>query len=153
MGWPIVGHLPYMSGSDPYPVIAYYKKKYGTIFRLQLGSFNTVILTEYEDVKRLFASSDMTDRPPLYFHERAGFGFRGVGNASGAVWKEQRTFALRHLHEMGLQGKGTSIEFHIEREIGEFIKELSSKTGQPIDLGLSLNLAITNIVWAIVASI
>ncbi len=152
MGWPIIGHLPYMSGANPYPVIEYYKKKYGLIFHLQLGSFSTVILTDYNDIKRAFASADFTDRPPLYFHEQSGFGFRGVGNSSGAVWKEQRAFALRHLHEMGLRGKGTSIEYHIENEIAELMKDLNEKTGQPLNLDLTLNLAVTNIVWTIIAS-
>ena len=135
-----------MSGADPYPTIEYYKKKYGPIFQLQLGSFRAVIITDYSDIKRLFATSDFTDRPPLYFHHRSGFGFKGVGNASGTVWKEQRTFALRHLHE-------TSLDFLIDLEIEEFMKELSDKIGKPFNIGLTLDLAIINIVWAIVASI
>lgn len=45
----------------------------------------------------------------------------------------------------------SSIECHIEREALNMIELLSKSVGNPIDLNNSLNIAITNIVWSIVA--
>ena len=45
----------------------------------------------------------------------------------------------------------SSIGAHIEREALCMIEVLRKSVGEPVDLNNSLNIAITNIVWAIVA--
>lgn len=45
----------------------------------------------------------------------------------------------------------SSIEIYIQREALNMIELLRKLVGQPIDLNNSLNIAITNIIWAIVA--
>ena len=45
----------------------------------------------------------------------------------------------------------SSIGTHIEREALCMIELLRKSVGEPVDLNNSLNIAITNIVWAIVA--
>lgn len=47
----------------------------------------------------------------------------------------------------------TSIEIHIQREALQMVDVLEKSKGQPFDINNSLNIAITNIVWAIVAGI
>lgn len=47
----------------------------------------------------------------------------------------------------------SSIEVFIQQEAESIISRLKKSEGQPIDLNNSLNIAITNIVWAIVAGI
>ena len=47
----------------------------------------------------------------------------------------------------------SSIGTHIEQEALCMIELLRKSVGEPIDLNNSLNIAITNIVWAIVAGI
>lgn len=56
---------------------------------------------------------------------------------------------LIFLGDLGM-GK-SSIGFHIEREAICMIELLRKSVGEPVDLNNSLNIAITNIVWAIVA--
>jgi len=45
----------------------------------------------------------------------------------------------------------SSIEVHIQKEALEMIETLKEMVGQPVDFTSSLNIAITNIVWALVA--
>lgn len=65
------------------------------------------------------------------------------------MWQEQRRFALRHLRDLGM-GR-TSIETHIQREALDVIESLKKNVGKPVDLNYTLNIAITNIVWTIIA--
>ncbi len=148
MGWPILGHIPYISQSDPYPLMDYYIKKYGPIFRVKMGSWDTVVLTDYHAIKEAFNHPDMTQRPDLFSFNLISSGHHGLIFSSGSLWQEQRRFALRQLRDLGM-GK-SSIESHIQREILAITEGLKRNLGQPVDLNVSLNIAITNIVWAIV---
>lgn len=73
----------------------------------------------------------------------------GLGSSSGELWQEQRRFALRHLRDLGM-GRN-SIERHIQREALELVESLKKLAGEPIDMNYSLNISITNIVWALIA--
>lgn len=74
---------------------------------------------------------------------------KGLSTANGELWQEQRRFALRHLRDLGM-GR-SSIESHIQREALDVMESMKKNLGQPIDLNFTLNIAITNIVWAITA--
>lgn len=149
MGWPILGHLPYINQANPYPTMNYYTNKYGPIFRLQMGSLSAIVLTDYHAIKRAFSHPDMTRRPRIVGFDLASYDFHGLVVSNGTLWQEQRRFALRQLRDLGM-GK-SSIESHIQREIAVVIEGLRQTFGKPVDLKTNLNIAITNIVWAIVA--
>jgi hypothetical protein len=74
---------------------------------------------------------------------------KGLSTANGELWQEQRRFALRHLRDLGMGC--SSIESHIQREALDVMESMKKNLGQPIDLNFTLNIAITNIVWAITA--
>ena len=65
------------------------------------------------------------------------------------MWQEQRRFALRHLRDLGM-GK-SSMEPHIRQEALEMVESLKKTVGEPIDFRFNLNVAVTNIIWALVA--
>ena len=44
-----------------------------------------------------------------------------------------------------------SIQYHVHREALSMVELLNKSVGQPMDLNSTLNIAITNIVWSIVA--
>lgn len=149
IGWPILGHLPYINQASPYALMDYYTQKYGPIFQIQMGSFNAVVLTDYHLIKQAFNHPDMTLRPTTYGQEIFSSGFHGLAFSSGPLWQEQRRFALRQLRELGLEKSG--FENHILREISAITDGLKSHLGEPVDLGTDLTITITNIVWTIVA--
>ena len=138
-----------MNGSNPYPVMEHYIQKYGPIFRLKLGSWNAVVISDYHQIKKAFNTAEFASRPEMFIFGL--FDYHGVVSSSGNLWAEQRRFALRQLRDLGM-GKN-SIESHIVREIeavtNGFKKAATDK--EALDLNLTLNIAIINIVWAIVA--
>ena len=123
--------------------------KHGPIFKLKLGSWHTVVITDYELIKKAFHEPEFSYRPNIFLFELISQGGHGFVSSSGDLWQEQRRFALRHLRDLGM-GK-SSIESHVQTEILATMEELKKTVGQPMDLSYSLNIAITNIVWAIVA--
>ena len=149
MGWPILGHLLYLDQANPYPLMEYYTKKYGPIFRLQMGSLDAVILTDYHSIKQAFNHPDMTQRPKILGFEISSSNYHGLALSNGTIWQDQRRFALRQLRDLGM-GKA-SIETHIQRELSAITEGFKCNLDKPVDLNTDLNIAITNIVWAIVA--
>lgn len=141
--------MPYLSLSNPYPILNYYAQKYGQVFHLKLGSWDAVVLTDYWQIKRAFNSPDFAFRPGLLSFRTYSVDFHGVVFSNGPRWLEQRRFALRQLRDLGM-GKA-SIETHIQREAQVVINELKKTVGEAIDLNMGLNIATTNVIWAIVA--
>ena len=72
-----------------------------------LASFNRFY---YCQVKSTFSRDSLSSRPTEYFHKyvRGTNGVvRGIIHNSGAVWQEQRRFALRALRDFGFGKKVT----------------------------------------------
>ena len=67
--------------------------------------------------------------------------------ANGQEWQEQRRFTLRNLRDFGF-GK-TSMESLIQEEIEKCIEVLSKDVGKTTQIGLKMNIAILNALWAI----
>ena len=85
----------------------------------------------------------------MFIFDFASRGSLGLTSSNEELWQEQRRFALRHLRYLGM-GR-SSIEAHIQTEALEMIETLKKSVGMPFDFKQSLNIAITNIVWALVA--
>ncbi len=124
-------------------------ERYGPLFQLRLGSWNTVFLADYDLIKKAFHSPDFANRPDMFFFEYFSRGGHGLLASNGAIWQEHRRFALRHLRDLGM-GR-SSMETHIRREVLDMIETFKKTVGQPVDFNNNLNIAITNIVWALVA--
>ena len=149
MGWPLIGHLPYFKPFNIYPLMGYFTRKYGPIFRIKLGSYNAIVITDYNLVKKAFSSADFTFRADFMTAKLFSLDGHGLLLSSGNIWHEQRRFALRLLRDLGM-GK-SSLEAHVQAEIRALFTEWRKLIGKPIDVNVSLNIAITNIIWAIAA--
>ena len=141
--------MPYLAPANLRANLNHVIKRYGPLFQLKLGSWNTVFLADYDLIKKAFHSQDFVNRPEMFIFELASRGSLGLISSNGELWEEQRRFALRHLRDLGM-GK-SSIETHIQKEALEMNETLKKSVGKPIDFKNSLNIAITNIVLAIVA--
>ena len=130
--------------------MSYYLKKYGPIFRLKLGSWNAVFLTDYHQIKRAFASTEFSHRPGVLNFEMMDF--HGLASASGPKWQEQRRFALNKLRDLGM-GRTNMMEIPILYEVQAVTNELKrfAASGEAVNLNMTLNIAVTNIVWKIAA--
>jgi len=141
--------MPYLAPANLRSNLDQVIERYGPLFQLKLGSWNTVFLADYDLIKKAFHNQDFVNRPEIFFFDFVSKGFHGLAASNGELWQEQRRFALRHLRDLGM-GR-SSIETHIQKEALEMIETLKKSVGKPFDFKQSLNIAITNIVWALVA--
>ena len=72
---------------------------------------------------------------------------RGIMFSNGQEWQEQRRFTLRNLRDFGF-GK-VSMEGMILEEAEKCIDMLSHEVGRTSQIGLKMNIAILNALWAI----
>lgn len=149
MGWPIIGHMPYLDPSNSYPNIEYYTKKYGPIFRLKLGSFEGIMINDYNLIKKAFSNQDFVSRPKTYMTNLHTMEGHGLTLSREDIWRNQRCFAVNQLRLLGM-GK-SSLEATIHTEINDIFTEWKKTIGSPMDVSVSLNMSTTNIIWSIVA--
>lgn len=70
--------------------------------------------------------------------------------SNGQRWQNARRFLLRNLRDLGM-GK-TYLEESILEEARALVKDFSSHAGTPCHVPESLNVAVLNIIWQLVAS-
>jgi len=149
MGWPIIGHIPYFHPSKTNATIEYYTKKYGPIFRIQLGSYEAVIINDYNLIKKAFSSQDFISRPMNLMTKLHSMEGHGVLMSRLEIFEEQRRFVVSQLRHLGM-GK-SSLEATIHIEINALFTEWKKTIGSSMDGNVNLNISITNIIWSIVA--
>ena len=70
--------MPYPHPTSLYTTMKNLIDKYGPIFKLRLGSFDTVVITDYHLIKKAFRSQELSYRPQnLFFFEFVSQGFHG----------------------------------------------------------------------------
>jgi len=151
-GLPVLGYLPspkeHMS-----TYIRQMQEKYGNIFTTKWGQYITVFLADPVIVRTAFNMPELQERPD-YDHfklfplptKTLGVIFNG-----GERHKTNRRFLIFHLKNMGM-GK-SYIEESIMKEAQMVVDCLGkSYTDKPVQLDRTINLAILNIVWQMIAS-
>ncbi|PVD29090.1 hypothetical protein C0Q70_11687 [Pomacea canaliculata] len=144
---PVLGHLLLVK-SDPRKKFATWRRQYGDVFSLYLGSQLVVVLNGYKVIKdALVKHADaFSDRSPI--HILGSVQSKGIIESSGPVWKAQRKASLEILREFGM-GKNILAE-KIQEEVGEYIKALAEKKGQPQDLAQMTQVSVSNNICYIV---
>lgn len=69
--------MPYLQPSSQYSSMKSFAKKYGPIFQIRMGSLKTVVIADYHLIKKAFRSSELANRPSIYFFEFASQGYHG----------------------------------------------------------------------------
>lgn len=149
MGWPIFGHLLYFNPSNIYPLIEYYTKKYGPIFRIKLGSFECVVINDYKLIKKALSSQDFISRPMFFTLNLTSMEGHGLIWNTQDIWQEQRNFAVTQLRYLGM-GKSSMVAT-VHEEINALFSEWKKTIGSPMEVNVSLSVSTTNIIWSIVA--
>ncbi|CAG2110465.1 unnamed protein product, partial [Medioppia subpectinata] len=126
IGVPLVGYLPFL-GREPHKDIAKLSDKYGGVFTLQLGVYNTVIVNDWESAKDALLKDSFLDRPKNGPFTLADNSISLIDD-SGQEWRDHRRFALQTLRDLGF-GKG-SMEDRIGDEISYLIKLIDETNGQ-----------------------
>ncbi|XP_062621581.1 cytochrome P450 2C28-like [Saccostrea cucullata] len=146
---PFIGNLLSVNPDTLLEKFEEYKNKYGDVFSLVTGSKVLVVVSGYDTLRDVFIKHGdvVSERPNIFITTEIGKK-KGLSTASGALWKEHRTFTLNALREFGF-GK-RSLESRIIEEIEVFVEEITSKKGEPFNIHYLINVCVSNIMCSIV---
>ncbi|XP_066451859.1 cytochrome P450 2F2-like [Eleutherodactylus coqui] len=145
---PILGNILMLDMSTPYKTFIQLSKEYGTIFGVHMGMTKMVILCGYDTIKDALINHAevFSERPhnPLLSKLTKN---HGIVFSNGENWKVMRRFTLSTLRHYGM-GKKT-LKNRIVEEAECLIQKLKSYDGKPFSNITSLNIAVANIIVAI----
>ncbi|CAC5365232.1 CYP2J [Mytilus coruscus] len=140
---PIIGNvLDLGDGEHIVDVFRSFRKKYGDIFCLSLGSYWVVVVNGKENLREIFVKNGefTSNRPPLYAVNI--FKNKGIISSNGPNWRAQRAFTISKLREFGF-GKN-SFESSIIDELNPFLQWIQQYKGKPLALEGILNASTAN---------
>ncbi|XP_075125393.1 cytochrome P450 2K1-like [Leptodactylus fuscus] len=145
---PFIGNLHLMDLKRPHLTYLEFAKKYGPVFRVQMGMKKMVVLTGYETVKDALVNNaeEFGERGVLKIFHDMDKGV-GISFSQGENWKAMRRFTLTTLRDLGM-GRST-IEEKIIEECAHLSNNFASFKGKPFDSTIFLNSAVANIIVAI----
>lgn len=150
---PIVGSI-FSILPSPKESFSRFQKKYGPICSYKVFDNWSIIVNDPALMKPLLADPVFSGRKHLYLfslRDEVISGKKmplGILGTSGDVWKNQRRFTLRSLKDLGF-GRN-SIEPIMQKELEDLINTFSQTEGQKVDVGLTFNSSIINVIWAMV---
>ena len=147
---PWLGNLLQLSTGRPERSYAAWAAQYGGLYHVRLGALQQVVLSDPELIRETFCRAELSGRPDTalntFLVERSG-----LICSSGELWRESRRLTLRHLGSLSV-GKAR-LEDYIQSQVVNFMeKVLQPSCGTEISLDTSLNVAVVNIIWKLVAS-
>ncbi|CAH1773051.1 unnamed protein product [Owenia fusiformis] len=148
--WPIIGSLGLFLPTKEDPsgakrILSLSKKLKSDMIGHYFGSQYTIFLQDYDDIKQIFGMDAFAGR------EKSGIWeifFGGLIGSSGPRWKEQRRFTLSTLRDFGL-GKNKS-ELIIHSEIEHLLDQFETYNGEPNDVSILINSAVSNIICSLI---
>ncbi|XP_072039824.1 cytochrome P450 2U1-like [Amphiura filiformis] len=148
--WPILGNLPSLDPKAPFKTFNKLAVKYGSVYRLQFGSFPVVVLNDYESVRQAFLiqAEEFDDRPRLLVLEML-MPDRGLIRAhSNLAQRVRRRFSLSAFRDLGM-GK-SRLEEQIADEIQRLCDVISAHEGKEFSPFRLLDMVACNVVCCIV---
>ncbi|XP_060545352.1 cytochrome P450 2K1-like isoform X2 [Pantherophis guttatus] len=142
---PILGNLHIMDFKRPFKTMIKLSKEYGSVFRLQMGCQEMVVLTGYETVKEALVNQAeaFAERASVPIFEDYAKGF-GIIMTHGENWRKMRQFSISALQDYGM-GKRI-VEDKISEECDVLIKTYETYEGKPFDPATILKAAAANII-------
>ncbi|XP_064639839.1 cytochrome P450 1A1-like [Lineus longissimus] len=153
-GVPVLGNLLQL-GREPHKTLTAYRKTYGNVYQLTLGSRPTVVLNGYDTVRKALVkqADDFAGRPDFYsFNFIANGKSMGFGDLSPR-WRMHRKIAQNALG-MFANKKQNPIEDNILDEAKLLVSNLvalgssSDGTTVPVDPHNEVYLSVGNIICA-----
>ncbi|KAG9494684.1 hypothetical protein GDO78_002172 [Eleutherodactylus coqui] len=149
MRLPIIGNLHMFNLREPYGTLTQMSKKHGSIFSLQFGFINIVVLSGYKVVKDALIKhgDDFSDRPQIPLFAKLIRGY-GVVFSNGENWNVMRRFTFLTLRQLGVGSKAMESVIHDECDM--LLKAIKSYEGKPFDNLPVMSTAIANILLSII---
>ncbi|XP_035658624.1 cytochrome P450 2U1-like [Branchiostoma floridae] len=156
-GWPLLGNIPMLAKTAFLPAtFTELSKQYGDVMSIRLGGNLAIVLSGYETIRTTLVkrAEDFSSRrvPPVVADIRGDETTKRTAKgvlfaAYGPQWKHQRKFALMTLRDFGV-GK-RSLEGKVTEETDALVQEILSQNGQPFDLKIMMQNAVSNIICSI----
>ncbi|XP_066981645.1 cytochrome P450 2L1-like [Macrobrachium rosenbergii] len=128
-----------------------YQKKYGDVFTLNFFGIRFLYICDYKMMKDALGRTEFSDRPSSEgFHFLTDGKEAGVFVSNGRRWLNARRFLLRNLRNLGM-GK-SSLDDAIIHEARCLVEDMKRYAGKPSKFPESINIAVLNVVWQMVAS-
>ncbi|KAF3786342.1 Cytochrome P450 82A3 [Nymphaea thermarum] len=142
--WPVVGHLPLLSGTRPlHRTLAALSEKHGPLFTLRLGQMRALVVSSMDLAKECFTTNDQAfaSRPPFESSKCLGYGCAMFGLAPyGPYWREVRKMATIEV----LSNRRLELLKHIRvEEVGFLVEALYRSCGG--DYSVDLNQRFSNL--------
>nr|APH81375.1 cytochrome P450 CYP3033A1 [Tigriopus kingsejongensis] len=149
---PLLGVLPFMQGNLK-DAMQRWRKEYGEVVGLHLGSELTVVLSDFDEISNAFKDKRFTGRPKAltetmtaFFASHPGEKGGGIVFSEGEQWSEQRRFALKTLRDFGFSKK--AMEDVILEEVFKMIQVLRADEDS-MSLNQVLSVGVVNSLWTI----
>ncbi|XP_064083998.1 cytochrome P450 2L1-like [Macrobrachium nipponense] len=127
------------------------RKKYGDIFMLNFFGMKFLYICDYKLIKEVLSRQELSNRPSIKgFHFMTDGSEAGVIMSNGQRWVNARRFLLRNLRDLGM-GK-SRLDEAIIHEAQFLIEDLKRYAGKPSKFPDSLNFAVLNVIWQMIAS-
>ncbi|XP_060084165.1 cytochrome P450 1A1-like [Ylistrum balloti] len=149
-GFPIIGHLP-LFGTHPPNTFAKWRQKYGDIFRIRIGTNDTVVVSGRDTIKEVLGGDTcevFSDRPAFFTTKLIG-GDRGLTFSYYTPrYVHHRTVATSVLKTF-TDSRNTTVPDVVENEASILVKEFLEHNGEPFDPRESLFVATGSIIYQI----
>ena len=150
-GFPIVGHLP-LFGSQPTATFRKWRKLYGDVFRIRLGSWNAVVLNGYSTIKMAMERrSDAFSGRPDFFSTQLTRKFRDdedsveFGPFNVAYLKQQKltAYALRKFTNI----RNSYVDDLVDDEVEKLATLFVSFKEEPADIIEPITLSVGCVIY------
>lgn len=148
-GLPVLGNLLQL-GRKPHRKLTEYRKRYGDVYRIVMGSRPTVVLNGFDTIWRACVkqAEDFAGRPDFYtFRFIANGDSMGFGDY-GRRWKMHRKIAQNALSTF-VNKRTNPIEDTISAEADVLVEHLLAAEGKAINPHNEIYLSVGNIICAI----
>jgi len=130
-GMPLIGHLPFINLRAPHLTFNTWTKKYGAIFKVNMGGQELLVVNGFENIKQMLGSAACNYRPDMFcinqYRQNGGFGF----SEPCTCWKSLRKATFKGIRSYGhgmfrvnaILNKiteHTMDRFHAQQESGAF---------------------------------
>ncbi|XP_037085040.1 cytochrome P450 2L1-like [Pollicipes pollicipes] len=147
---PWVGNLLSVDLKHAHHTYAAWAKMYGDIYYVKMGVLHQVVISDPDLIREAFSRPELSGRPDTEFFK---FVVRGKGliSSQGELWQKSKLLTLHHLRNLGM-GK-SELEEYMHYQITSYMDEiLAPNCGSELAFDSSLNVAVVNIIWKLVAS-
>ena len=130
-----MGHLPLL-GTHPQYKFQQWREKYGDVFRIRMGGWETVVINGYSAIKKALESKGnvLSDRPKFFSAELLKTAYKGYDSLSlgpyNQATSELRKLSMRGLHTYTNTNR-TYTQDIIHEEVENLVNELLSWKGKP----------------------